>query len=48
LQLIGWLVQPAGTTVATICAVLLAVGGLTAYTLRGCPLRPAAETAPDA
>jgi hypothetical protein len=47
MQVAGWLVQPAGTTAATVCAAVLGVTGLLAYTLRGCPRRPAAETAPD-
>ncbi|MEU8023502.1 MULTISPECIES: hypothetical protein [Micromonospora] len=47
LQVGAWLVQPAGTTAATACATVLAVVGLVAYALRGCPRRPAAETAPD-
>lgn len=47
MQVVGWLVQPAGTTAATACAIFLGVAGLLAYTLRGCPRRPAAETAPD-
>ncbi|MEV0609940.1 hypothetical protein AB0I61_26600 [Polymorphospora rubra] len=47
MQVAGWLIQPAGTTAATVCATVLAVTGLAAYTLRGCPRRPAAETTPD-
>ncbi|MEU7590003.1 hypothetical protein AB0A95_27365 [Micromonospora sp. NPDC049230] len=47
MQVAGWLVQPAGTTAATVCAATLAVAGLLAYSLRGCPLRPASETGPD-
>ena len=47
MQLAAWLIQPPGTTAATVCATVLAVTGLLAYTLRGCPLRPATETAPD-
>ncbi|MEV0733745.1 hypothetical protein [Polymorphospora sp. NPDC050346] len=46
-QVAGWLVQPAGTTAATAFAAVLAVTGLVAYTVWGCPRRPAAETAPD-
>ncbi|MGC4809189.1 hypothetical protein ACLQ29_01490 [Micromonospora sp. DT228] len=46
-QIAGWLIQPAGTTAATVCASTLAVAGLLAYTLRGCPLRPASEAALD-
>ncbi|MFV2010210.1 MULTISPECIES: hypothetical protein [unclassified Micromonospora] len=46
MQLGAWLIQPAGTSAATVCATLLAVAGLVAYTVRGCPLRPAAETVP--
>lgn len=46
-QIIGWLIQPAGTTTATVCALVLAVTGLAAYVLRGGPVRPAAETVPD-
>lgn len=46
-QLGSWLIQPADTTAATVCATVLAAAGLLAYTLRGCPRRPAAETAPD-
>ncbi|MGW3858889.1 hypothetical protein [Micromonospora arida] len=46
-QVASWLIQPAGTTVATVCATVLAVTGLLAYALRGGPLRPATETAPD-
>ncbi|MEU1588884.1 hypothetical protein [Micromonospora sp. NPDC005710] len=47
MQVAGWLVQPAGTTAATVCAVTLAATGLLAYALRGCPLRPANETVSD-
>ncbi|MFY1655377.1 hypothetical protein ACN27J_31410 [Solwaraspora sp. WMMB762] len=47
MQVGAWLIQPAGTTAATVCATVLAVAGLVAYTVRGCPLRPAAETLPD-
>jgi hypothetical protein len=46
MQVAGWLIQPAGTAAATACATVLAVSGLIAYTLRGCPRQPAAETAP--
>ncbi|MGW0212926.1 hypothetical protein ACWDXH_00865 [Micromonospora chokoriensis] len=46
-QVASWLTQPAGTTAATVCASVLAVTGLLAYALRGGPLRPASETAPD-
>ncbi|WFE50213.1 hypothetical protein [Micromonospora sp. WMMD1155] len=46
-QVASWLVQPAGTTSATVCATVLAVTGLLAYALRGGPLRPAAETTSD-
>ncbi|WP_326554891.1 hypothetical protein [Micromonospora sp. NBC_01813] len=46
-QLGAWLIQPADTTAATVCATVLAAAGLLAYALRGCPRRPAAETAPD-
>ncbi len=46
-QIVGWLVQPVGTTAATVCAAVLAVTGLAGYALRGCPRNPAAETAPD-
>lgn len=46
-QLVSWLIQPVGSTAPTACAGVLAVAGLVAYTLRGCPLRPPAETAPD-
>lgn len=46
-QLASWLIQPVGTTAATVCAGALAAAGLLAYTLRGCPLRPPAETLPD-
>ncbi|GAB4105765.1 hypothetical protein GCM10028790_47840 [Micromonospora taraxaci] len=46
-QVASWLTQPAGTTAATVCATVLAVTGLLAYALRGGPLRPASETAPD-
>lgn len=41
IQVAGWLVQPAGTTAATVCASILAGAGLLAYALRGCPKRPA-------
>ncbi|MFI7659618.1 hypothetical protein ACIBTW_12110 [Micromonospora parva] len=47
MQVAGWLVQPAGTTAATACAVVLAVTGLLAYAVRGCPVRPLSETSPD-
>jgi hypothetical protein len=47
MQLMAWLIQPTGTTAAVGCATVLAGAGLLAYTVRGCPLRPAAETAPD-
>ncbi|MFG1762786.1 hypothetical protein ACGFIH_05620 [Micromonospora parva] len=46
-QVAGWLVQPDGTTAATVCATVLAVSGLLAYALRGSPLQPASETAAD-
>ncbi len=46
-QVASWLIQPAGTTAATVCAGILAVTGLLAYALRGCPVRPVSETAPD-
>jgi len=47
MQVAGWLIQPANTTAATVCATILAATGLFAYTLYGCPRRPAAQTAPD-
>ncbi|MFE9188731.1 hypothetical protein ACFYL6_03875 [Micromonospora sp. NPDC007208] len=47
MQVAGWPIQPAGTTAATACAAILAVTGLLAYALRGCPVRPVSETAPD-
>jgi hypothetical protein len=47
MQVAGWLIQPGGTTAATVCALLLAGGGLVAYTLMGCPRNPAAHTGPD-
>ncbi|MBG6102361.1 hypothetical protein IW249_002775 [Micromonospora vinacea] len=47
MQVAGWLVQPAGTAAATTCAAILAATGLLAYALRGCPVRPVSETAPD-
>lgn len=34
-QVVGWLIQPTGTTAATVCAAVLAVAGLAAYTWRG-------------
>ncbi|GIJ60986.1 hypothetical protein [Virgisporangium aurantiacum] len=37
-QVVGWLVQPTGTTAATACAVVLAVSGLAAYSWRGAGL----------
>jgi len=46
-QVASWPIQSAGTTAATICAGGLAATGLIAYTLRGCPRRPAAATTPD-
>ncbi|MEU1399112.1 hypothetical protein ABZ403_23995 [Micromonospora zamorensis] len=46
-QVASWLIQPAGSTAATVCATVLAVTGLLAYALRGGPLRPVTETAPD-
>ncbi|MFV2017045.1 hypothetical protein [Micromonospora sp. LOL_023] len=46
-QLSSWLIQPADTTSATVCATVLAAAGLLAYALRGCPRRPVAETTPD-
>lgn len=46
-QVASWLIQPAGTSAATVCALILAVTGLLAYTLRGCPVRPASATGPD-
>jgi hypothetical protein len=36
-QVAGWLVQPTGTTAATVCAAVLAVAGLAAYAWRGAP-----------
>lgn len=47
MQLGAWLIQPGDSTAATVCALVLAVAGLVAYTVRGCPLRPATETAPN-
>lgn len=47
MQVAGWLIQPADTTAATVCATILAATGLLAYTLYGCPRRPVAQTAPD-
>jgi hypothetical protein len=47
MQVAGWLIQPADTTAATVCATILETTGLLAYTLYGCPRRPVAETAPD-
>lgn len=47
MQVAGWLIQPAGATAATGCAVLLAAAGLLAYARYGCPRHPAAQTAPD-
>ncbi|MCG5434923.1 hypothetical protein [Micromonospora foliorum] len=47
MQVAGWPIQPVGTTAATACAAILAVTGLLAYALRGCPVRPVSETAPD-
>jgi hypothetical protein len=47
MQLSAWQIQPVDNTAATVCATVLAVAGLTAYTLRGCPLRPATETVPE-
>jgi hypothetical protein len=38
-----WLVQPAGSRIAALVAVLLALGGGTAYALRGCPGRTSAD-----
>ncbi|QSB12981.1 hypothetical protein JQS43_15085 [Natronosporangium hydrolyticum] len=46
-QLLAWLIQPTDATAAAVCATALAVAGLFAYSLRGCPLRPPAETAAD-
>jgi hypothetical protein len=46
LQILGWLIQPTGTTAATVCAVVLAAAGLVAYSWRGGPRVPKAETAP--
>ena len=46
-QVAGRLIQPADATAATVCATILAATGLAAYTLRGCPRRPVAATAPD-
>jgi hypothetical protein len=37
MQVLGWLVQPTGTTAATVCAAVLAVAGLAAYGWRGAP-----------
>jgi hypothetical protein len=34
-QVAAWLIQPAGTGTATVCAVVLAVCGLVSYTWRG-------------
>jgi hypothetical protein len=47
MQVAGWLIQPAGTTAASVCATVLATSGLLAYTLRGCPRHPATATAGD-
>ncbi|MEK8108048.1 hypothetical protein NKG94_29260 [Micromonospora sp. M12] len=45
-QVAGWLIQPAGTTAATVCAMILAVTGLLAYTLRVAPCGRRAQPAP--
>jgi hypothetical protein len=45
-QVAAWLIQPTDTTAATVCAVTLAVTGLAAYSWRGGPRIPKAETAP--
>lgn len=45
-QVAAWLVQPAGTRVATVLAGTLAVAGLVAYAWRGGPRTPKTETAP--
>jgi hypothetical protein len=47
MQVAGWLIQPTGTTAATLCAAVLATAGLLAYTVFGCPRRPVAQTSPD-
>ncbi|MFY1695136.1 MULTISPECIES: hypothetical protein [unclassified Solwaraspora] len=47
MQLGAWLIQPGDSTAATVCALVLSVTGLVAYTVRGCPLQPATETAPN-
>ena len=46
-QLAGWLIQPTGTTAATLCAAALATAGLLAYTLLGCPRRPGSQPGVD-
>jgi hypothetical protein len=43
LRVLTWMVQPTGSRVAAVVAVVLAVGGGAAYALRGCPGR----TSPD-
>jgi hypothetical protein len=40
---ITWLVQPAGSRTAIVVATVLAVGGGTAYALRGCPARTTSD-----
>lgn len=37
LQVAGWLIQPTGTTAATVCSLALATAGLVAYAWRGGP-----------
>lgn len=46
-QVAYWLIQPADSGAAIACATSLAVTGLLAYALRGCPWRPAAEVVLD-
>jgi hypothetical protein len=45
-QIAAWLIQPPDTRVSMVCAVSLAVAGLIAYSWRGGPRIPRAETGP--
>lgn len=47
MQVAGWLIQPTGTTAATVCATVLATAGLLTYTVYGYPRQSVAQTTPD-
>ena len=46
-QALTWMAQPLTNGPAAAVSALLAVGGGAAYSMRGCPLRPASDPAPS-